>query len=175
MINYFFTSSVILCNLSKLFDMDRASNSDDINMTNTPDSRYPSIDEAFYRLTIETHAIEEGVRALLHTFIKFQASAAQGIPMQANMGSSSYQGLRVREPQRYDGSTKDGRVNDYLRDIIDYIDFFQKRGVWRDEAEKVRIAAGYLTGNIHRLYIVKRELVDKGKSPDFIDFQDYCN
>ena len=67
------------------------------------------------------------------------------------------QGPKVKEPKSYDGDRSDGKLDDHIRDVTNWIEFYDRRNQWASEKEKVEQAATYLTGRIHRMYVLQRD------------------
>lgn len=61
-------------------------------------------------------------------------------------------GPKVREPRTYDGDRSNGQLDDHIRDVTNWINFYDRRGHWTSEREKVEMASTYLTGRMHRMY-----------------------
>jgi hypothetical protein len=65
---------------------------------------------------------------------------------------SSTSGPKVKEPRTYDGDRSNGKLDDHIRDVTNWVSFYEARGHWTDEREAVEQAATYLTGRMHRIY-----------------------
>ena len=61
-------------------------------------------------------------------------------------------GPKPKEPKPYDGDRSDGKLDDHLRDLRNWVQFYEARGQWADEREKITQASSYLTGKMHRLF-----------------------
>jgi len=83
-------------------------------------------------------------------------------------------GPRVKEPRQYDGSTKDGALDDHIRDITTYIDYYDRRGFWQSEDEKIQVCSTYLIGRIHKLWLVQDRLGRENPENRLISFTAYC-
>jgi len=46
-------------------------------------------------------------------------------------------------------------LDDHIRDVRNWIKFYEDRGQWTNEAEKIRAAAAYLTGRMHRIFVLQ--------------------
>ena len=66
--------------------------------------------------------------------------------------NASSNGPKVKEPRPYDGDRSNGKLDDHIRDVENWVNFYNVRGHWVDEAEAVKQAATYLTGRMHRMY-----------------------
>jgi len=55
----------------------------------------------------------------------------------APSGHSS--GPKVREPRTYDGDRKDGKLDDFIRDITNWVSFYKRRNHWTTEREAVEL------------------------------------
>ena len=66
------------------------------------------------------------------------------------------QGSKIKELRIYDGDRSNKKLNDYIRDVINWIDFYNRRSQWAYKEEKVQQTATYLTGRIHRLYKINK-------------------
>src|SRR5882757_602003 len=75
-------------------------------------------------------------------------ATATGQPTETPRGG----GPRPREPRNYDGDRTNGKLDDHLRDLRNWVMFYDARNQWASEEEKVRQCAGFLTGKMHRLY-----------------------
>jgi len=64
----------------------------------------------------------------------------------------STNGPKVKEPRTYDGDRSNGKLDDHIRDVTNWVSFYQARGHWTSEREAVEQAATYLTGRMHRIY-----------------------
>ena len=65
-------------------------------------------------------------------------------------------GPKPREPKPYDGDRSNGKLDDHIRDLTNWVEFHDRRGQWNDETEKVTQAATYLEGKMHRMFEVHR-------------------
>jgi hypothetical protein len=61
-------------------------------------------------------------------------------------------GPKVKEPRTYDGDRSNGKLDDHIRDVSNWVSFYEARGHWVDEREAVEQSATYLTGRMHRMY-----------------------
>lgn len=64
----------------------------------------------------------------------------------------STNGPKVKEPRTYDGDRSNGKLDDHIRDVTNWVSFYEVRGHWTSEREAVVQAATYLTGRMHRIY-----------------------
>jgi Zinc knuckle len=71
----------------------------------------------------------------------------------ANQRSSH--GPNAKEPKPYDGDRTNGKLDDHIRDVQNWITFYDDRGQWTSESEKIRAAAAYLTGRMHRIFVLQ--------------------
>ena len=71
---------------------------------------------------------------------------------QASPSSHSSNGPKVKEPRTYDGDRSNGKLDDHIRDITNWVSFYDARRHWTSEREAVEQAATYLTGRMHRIY-----------------------
>ena len=65
---------------------------------------------------------------------------------------SSTSGPKVKEPKTYDGDRSNGKLDDHIRDVTNWVSFYEARGHWTSEREAVEQSATYLTGRMHRIY-----------------------
>lgn len=65
-------------------------------------------------------------------------------------------GPRPREPKPYDGDRSNGKLDDHLRDLTNWLSFYNARGHWQDEAEQIEYASTHLSSRIYRLYVLHR-------------------
>lgn len=66
-------------------------------------------------------------------------------------------GPKPKEPHTYDGDRSDGKLDDHVRDLENWVRFHERRNHWGDEAEKVEQAATYLTGKMHRMFDLSKD------------------
>jgi hypothetical protein len=64
----------------------------------------------------------------------------------------STNGPKVKEPRTYDGDRSNGKLDDHIRDVTNWVSFYDARGHWTNEREAVEQAVTYLTGRMHRIY-----------------------
>lgn len=68
-------------------------------------------------------------------------------------------GPKPKEPKPYDGDRTNNKLDDHVRDLEHWVDFYAKRNHWADEADKIKNASTYLEGRIHRLFTLKSESI----------------
>lgn len=117
----------------------------------------PPLDDLLRHLSVHTESNANSIGQLgqlLHNYAQTNEQArAETIHANVNRPSgSSVQGPRPREPRPYDGDRTNGLLDDHLRDVTNWIAFYDRRGHWASELEKVETASTYLTGRMHRLY-----------------------
>lgn len=61
-------------------------------------------------------------------------------------------GPKVKEPRSYDGDRSNNKLEDHVRDLTNWVNFYDRRGYWQSEQEKIEQSATYLTGRMHRMY-----------------------
>ncbi len=66
-------------------------------------------------------------------------------------------GPKPKEPKSYDGDRTGGKLDDHIRDLEHWVEFYAKRNHWADESDKVKNSATYLEGRIHRLYTLQAD------------------
>ena len=116
------------------------------------------------------HTITDGQRSTTDTVnaLGMAVQTLLSVESNRNLRSPTTHGPKVREPRTYDGDRSDGKLDDHIRDIENWVAFYDARGHWRDETEKVRQAATYLTGRIHRMYTLQRDAIST--IPDYLEW-----
>jgi Retrotransposon gag protein/Zinc knuckle len=61
-------------------------------------------------------------------------------------------GPKVKEPRAYDGDRSNGKLDDHIRDVTNWVNFYEVRNHWTSPREAVEQASNYLTGKMHRIY-----------------------
>jgi Zinc knuckle/Retrotransposon gag protein len=61
-------------------------------------------------------------------------------------------GPKVKEPRTYDGDRSNGKLDDHIRDVTNWVNFYEVRNHWTSPREAVEQASNYLTGKMHRIY-----------------------
>ena len=107
----------------------------------------PSIEELF-------RALAEGQRVNQDTMNGLAQAVTTLVASQSRTSSvhSSTNGPKVKEPKTYDGDRSNGKLDDHIRDVTNWVSFYEARGHWTSEREAVEQAATYLTGRMHRIY-----------------------
>lgn len=126
----------------------------------------PSTEEIFRYLAQHQGMLTEAVGTLsqaVHTYIDRQT---QGIGN--SNGSRTTIGPRPREPKSYDGDRSNGKLDDHIRDITNWIAFYAARGYWTDETEQVTQVSQFLTGKIHRLFSLQQDSIFT--MPEYIEW-----
>jgi hypothetical protein len=90
------------------------------------------------------NALGQAVHALVQTQQQQQEQPTQQRP--------TTHGPKAKEPRFYNGDRSDGKLDDHIRDVQNYLNFYEARGHWASEKEKIEHAAQYLTGRMHRMY-----------------------
>ena len=75
-------------------------------------------------------------------------------------------GPKPKEPKPYNGDRSDGKLDDHIRDLTNWVNFHDRRGQWNDETEKVTQSATYLEGKMHRMFDIHRDHLNT--FPDYI-------
>jgi hypothetical protein len=70
---------------------------------------------------------------------------------------SSTNGPKVKESKTYDGDRSNGKLDDHIRDVTNWVSFYEVRGHWISEREAVEQSATYLTGRMYRIYGLQNE------------------
>jgi Zinc knuckle len=104
----------------------------------------PSVDELF-------RALAEGQRFNQETLINLTQAVLTLVNSQST-GRHATNGPKVKEPRFYDGDRSDGKLDDHIRDVTNWVSFYEARGHWTSEREAVEQAATFLTGKMHRIY-----------------------
>ena len=103
-------------------------------------------------------ANDRTVRELSNAFtsyMNFQQAIATRQETEASRRPQGH-GPKPKEPQGYDGDRQDGKLDDHIRDLDNWIKFYARRHNWQDESEKVDQAATFLTGKMARIYSLHR-------------------
>lgn len=90
----------------------------------------------------------------LAALLQAQASATERT--QRNTVSS---GPKVKEPRSYDGDRSNNKLEDHIRDLTNWVTFYDRRGHWISEQEKIEQSATYLTGRMHRMYELQHNII----------------
>lgn len=99
------------------------------------------------------------MEAMLLQVIQTQQQQVAAFLEQQQQRATSIRGPKVREPRPYDGDRTEGKLDDHLRDINNWVKYYEARGGWQDEEEAVRACATYLTGKVHRMFEVTGKTV----------------
>jgi len=75
-------------------------------------------------------------------------------------------GPKPKEPKTYDGDRSNGRLDDHIRDLENWVNFHERRNQWSDEDEKVQQASTFLTGRMHRMFTIQQHSIHT--------FNEYC-
>ena len=107
----------------------------------------PSVEDLF-------RALAEGQRLNQDTMNGLAQAVTTLVASQSRTSSvhSSTNGPKVKEPKTYDGDRSNGKLDDHIRDVTNWVSFYEARGHWTSEREAVEQAATYLTGRMHRIY-----------------------
>src|SRR3954447_7083732 len=95
----------------------------------------PSIEELF-------RALAEGQRLNQDTMNGLAQAVTTLVASQSR--TSSTNGPKVKEPKTYDGDRSNGKLDDHIRDVTNWVSFYEARGHWTSEREAVEQAATYL-------------------------------
>ena len=68
-------------------------------------------------------------------------------------------GPKVKEPRPYDGDRSNGKLDDHIRDLENWVHFYEHRHHWTDEDEKVQQASTYLEGRMNRVFELQRHSI----------------
>jgi len=108
------------------------------------------------RPTVEDvlRALAEGQRMNQDTMNGLAQAVATLVTVntQGSTARPSSNGPKVKEPRTYDGDRSNGKLDDHIRDVTNWVSFYQARNHWTSEREAVEQAATYLTGRMHRIY-----------------------
>lgn len=91
----------------------------------------------------------------LHGF----AQLLQEREARASLAPAGGKGPQPKTPRQYDGDRADGKLDDHIRDLENWVHFYERRNHWGDEAEKVEQSATYLTGKMHRMFDLQRHQI----------------
>ena len=111
-----------------------------------------SVDELFRALAEGQRLNQDSMNGLTQAVSALVAS--QSRPPSVH---SSTNGPKVKEPRTYDGDRSNGKLDDHIRDVTNWVSFYQARGHWTSEREAVEQSATYLTGRMHRIYGLQNE------------------
>ena len=93
------------------------------------DPTRPSVDDLF-------RALAEGQRVNQDTMTGLAQAITALMNAQGN-GRHSANGLKVKEPRPYDGDRSDGKLDDHIRDVTNWVSLYEARGHWTSEREAV--------------------------------------
>jgi hypothetical protein len=112
----------------------------------------PSIEDLF-------RALAEGQRMNQDTMNGLAQAVSTLVDAQprTSPAHASTSGPKVKEPRTYDGDRSQGKLDDHIRDVTNWVSFYEARGHWTSEREAVEQAATYLTGRMHRIYGLQNE------------------
>jgi Zinc knuckle len=105
-------------------------------------------------------ALGQAVHALVQSQQQQREQPAQQRP--------TTHGPKAKEPRFYNGDRSDGKLDDHIRDVQNYLNFYEARGHWASEREKIEHAAQYLTGRMHRMYSLQSANIHT--VPDYIEW-----
>jgi hypothetical protein len=77
-------------------------------------------------------------------------------------------GPKPKEPKSYDGDRSDGKLDDHIRDLKNWVNFWAVRHSWQDEGEMIDQAATYLTGKMARIFSHRRAEIHT--FPEYIEW-----
>lgn len=123
------------------------------NMTFGPDGQpVPAYNQA-NRPTVEDviRSLAEGQRVNQDTLTGLTQAVAALLDSQSRSQHTTT-GPKVKEPKSYDGDRSNGKLDDHIRDVSNWVAFYEARGHWINEREAVEQCASYLTGRMHRMY-----------------------
>jgi hypothetical protein len=112
----------------------------------------PSIDELFRALAEGQRMNQDTMNGLTHAVTTLVASQSR-----TSSVHPSTSGPKVKEPKTYDGDRSNGKLDDHIRDVTNWVSFYEARGHWTSEREAVEQSATYLTGRMHRMYGLQNE------------------
>jgi hypothetical protein len=107
----------------------------------------PSVEDLFRALAEGQRVNQDAMNGLVQavsTLVTSQSRTSTTHP--------STNGPKVKEPKTYDGDRSNGKLDDHIRDVTNWVSFYEARGHWTSEREAVEQAATYLTGRMHRIY-----------------------
>jgi hypothetical protein len=107
----------------------------------------PSVEDLFRALAEGQRVNQDTMNGLAQAVSALVASQSR-----TSAAHSSTSGPKVKEPKTYDGDRSNGKLDDHIRDVTNWVSFYQARGHWTSEREAVEQAATYLTGRMHRIY-----------------------
>ena len=133
------------------------------------DQNNPNLEGAFQHLLNTTQANSHSIGQLSELLA--QVASITGQQQQTAATSqirSSTSGPKVKEPRTYSGDRSNGQLEDHVRDLTNWIDFYDRRNHWASEIEKVEQSATYLTGRMHRMYTLAR--ANLRTFPEYVDW-----
>lgn len=106
-----------------------------------------SLDDVLRALAEGQRGTHEAVNGLVQ--VVGNLTTAQNHPLPSRNFSG---GPKVKDPRTYDGDRSDGKLDDHIRDVENWVAFWEARGHWTSEKEAVNQSANYLTGRMHRMF-----------------------
>jgi hypothetical protein len=101
----------------------------------------PSIEDLFRALAEGQRMNQDTMNGLVQAVSTLVASQSRTCSVH-----SSTSGPKVKELQTYDGDRSNGKLEDHIRDVTNWVSFCEARGHWTSEREAVEQAATYLIG-----------------------------
>ncbi|KAF7514280.1 hypothetical protein GJ744_000050 [Endocarpon pusillum] len=97
----------------------------------------------------------EAVTGLSNTVAQYIHAQQETAMAAAPRAPFPHSGPKIKEPRTYDGDRSDGKLDDHIRDVTNWVNFYDARGHWTSPREAVEQAATYLTGKMHRMYTLQ--------------------
>ena len=105
-----------------------------------------------------------------HTMNQLAGVFNQYMQIQANQANqpSKTMGPKIKEPRSYEGDRSNGKLDDHIRDLKNWVGYYEKRHHWNDEAEKVTQSSTFLNGRIHQIFQLQKDSIST--FPDYVLF-----
>jgi hypothetical protein len=127
-------------------------------------------DGAFHDFSALIQGLQESYGAALQqnsqTLSQLGATLSNYVHAQRMPGRGA--GPKPKEPKTYDGDRSEGKLDDHIRDLENWVSFYSARGHWADETEQVTQSATYLTGKMHRMFTLQRDSIST--FPDYLEW-----
>jgi hypothetical protein len=131
-------------------------------MSEQPTAQPFSMEAVLRTLAEGTRSNQDAVNELTQATMQLLQMQQQPPPR----GPLTSSGPKVREPRPYEGDRSNGKLDDHIRDVTNWVNFYRARNHWTSEREAVEQAATYLTGKMHRIYALQNASLQT--VPDYI-------
>lgn len=94
-----------------------------------------------------SNAAVTGLSTVMAQWLQIQQQQAT-IPRPPTTSS----GPKIKEPRPYDGDRSNRKLDDHIRDVTNWVNFYDARNHWTSPREAVEQASTFLTGKMHHIY-----------------------